>query len=164
MIIHTDADWAIGKEGDLLFHFPEDLAYFKEVTTGNICLMGRKTFDSLPFENGLPNRENWVLSKTPRKHPKTPSNVLWWVTAETIRLCSKMSEAADKDTWVIGGASIYREFLPEVTEVHHVETYEVVDDADTFFDMDFLMDGSWVLKERRWLVEDQTELCIYVKK
>lgn len=164
MIIHTDAEWAIGKEGGLLFHVPEDLEYFKEVTRGDICLMGRKTFDSLPFENGLPDRENWVLSKTPRKYPKTPNNVLWWVTTQTIRLCSKMSEAVDKTTWVIGGAAIYQEFLPEVTEVHHVETYEVVEDADTFFDMDFLMDGSWVLKERRWLVEDQTELCIYIKK
>jgi dihydrofolate reductase len=52
----------IGNKGKLPWHIPEDLARFKQLTTGHIVIMGRKTFDSL--ENPLPNRTNIVITST----------------------------------------------------------------------------------------------------
>ena len=60
-IVAVDANWGIGYNGDLLEHIPEDLKYFKTLTTGNIVIMGRKTWDSLP-RKPLPNRLNMVIT------------------------------------------------------------------------------------------------------
>ena len=51
----------IGKDNSLIWHLPNDLKFFKEKTTGHVIIMGRKTFESLPFL--LPNREHWVITK-----------------------------------------------------------------------------------------------------
>ena len=58
-IVAVNNDWGIGYNGDLLEHIPEDLKYFKELTTGYVVVMGRKTWDSLP-KKPLPNRFNVV--------------------------------------------------------------------------------------------------------
>ena len=51
----------LGKDNDLIWHFKEDMKFFRETTTGNTVLMGRKTFESLP--HALPNRRNVVVTK-----------------------------------------------------------------------------------------------------
>ncbi|ETJ00135.1 MAG: Dihydrofolate reductase, partial [Veillonella dispar DORA_11] len=51
----------IGKDNTLIWHLPNDLKFFKEKTTGHVIIMGRKTFESLPFL--LPNREHWVITR-----------------------------------------------------------------------------------------------------
>ena len=60
-IVAVDNDWGIGYNGDLLEKIPEDLKYFKTLTTGNIVIMGRKTWDSLP-KQPLPNRLNFIIT------------------------------------------------------------------------------------------------------
>ena len=50
----------LGKNNDLVWHFKDDMKFFKEATTGNTVIMGRKTFESLP--KALPNRRNIVIS------------------------------------------------------------------------------------------------------
>ena len=55
MIIATDCIFGIGKDNKLPWDCPEDLKYFKEQTLNDCVVMGRKTYESLPFENGLPN-------------------------------------------------------------------------------------------------------------
>ena len=60
-IVAVDYNWGIGFNGDLLEHIPEDLKYFKQLTTGNTVIMGRKTWDSLP-NKPLPNRTNIVIT------------------------------------------------------------------------------------------------------
>ena len=64
-IVAVDNNWGIGFNGDLLEHIPEDLKYFKELTSGNIVVMGRKTWDSLP-KKPLPNRFNIVITSKER--------------------------------------------------------------------------------------------------
>ena len=62
-IVAVDNNWGIGFNGDLLEHIPEDLKYFKELTSGEYkaVVMGRKTWDSLP-KKPLPNRKNIIIT------------------------------------------------------------------------------------------------------
>jgi dihydrofolate reductase len=107
---------AIGKDGVMPWHLPEDLAHFKRVTLGCPVIMGRKTWDSLPARfRPLPGRTNIVVTRQPD----------WQATGatragslhEALSLC-----AGAPATWVIGGAQIYAQALPlahtaEVTEI-----------------------------------------------
>jgi len=104
LIVARSKNYVIGNEkNDLPWHIPEDMTYFKEMTKNQIVVMGRKTFDSLPFKNGLPNRENIVLSK---------SNI---DLGENVKIYNDINllikNYKDKDIWVIGGAEIYKLFI-----------------------------------------------------
>ena len=59
LIVAVAHNRVIGKDNTLIWHLPNDLKFFKEKTTGHVIIMGRKTFESLPFL--LPNREHWVI-------------------------------------------------------------------------------------------------------
>ena len=65
IILAADSDWAIGRDGGLLAHIPEDMKFFRTATTGKVVVMGRKTLETFP--NGLPlkNRTNIVLPRNP---------------------------------------------------------------------------------------------------
>ena len=63
LLYAVDANWGIGYKNDLLVKISEDLKDFKKLTTGNIIIMGRKTFESLPDSKALPNRINIVITK-----------------------------------------------------------------------------------------------------
>ena len=63
MIVAAAKNWAIGKDGDLLWHLPEDMKFFRKMTTGNVVVMGRKTLDSFPGGKPLKNRTNLVLTR-----------------------------------------------------------------------------------------------------
>ena len=56
IIVAVDADWGIGKDGDLLQRISADMKYFREKTTGNVLVMGRKTLESFPNKKPLPKR------------------------------------------------------------------------------------------------------------
>jgi dihydrofolate reductase len=107
---------AIGKDGVMPWHLPEDLAHFKQVTLGCPVIMGRKTWDSLPPRfRPLPGRTNIVVTRQAdwQSAGATRSGSL----EEAIELC-----AGAPEVWVIGGAQIYAQALPlantaEVTEI-----------------------------------------------
>lgn len=63
LIFAVDNNWNIGYNGDMLFKISEDLKRFKEITVGNIIIMGRKTFESLPYKKALPNRINIIITR-----------------------------------------------------------------------------------------------------
>ena len=96
----------IGKDMQMPWHLPEDLAHFKRVTLGQPVIMGRKTWDSLPVRfRPLPGRTNIVVTR--QSH---------WQAAGALCACS-IEEAMDlcgdaPDAWVIGGAEIYRQAEP----------------------------------------------------
>ena len=100
MIYHVVAvseNGVIGKDGKLPWHFPADLKFFKDLTTGHTVIMGRKTFDSIG--KALPNRKNIVISR--HAHPEVPG-VEFVASIETA-----LSRATQGETYLIGGASIY---------------------------------------------------------
>jgi len=82
LVVAFDSDKIIGKKGSekLLWHIPEDLAHFKNLTEGQVVLMGKSTFEILPsFAKPLPNRVNLVLSRTDHGE-KTERYLATWTT------------------------------------------------------------------------------------
>ncbi|BAV80851.1 dihydrofolate reductase [Vibrio phage RYC] len=144
LIVCSGLDGAIGKNNKLLWNIPEDLAYFKKQTEGSTVLMGRKTLESLPFSDGLPNRENLCLtSKVPvmsklgyQGDPERPSVLLCnesWVKS-MLMINNKINT---KDIWIIGGKQVYDLCLPYVQEIHHTLLGYTCMSADTFIDIDW---------------------------
>ena len=127
LIVAVDENWAIGKEGDLLEKISEDLKRFKELTTNNIVVMGRVTFDSLPKKIPLPNRKNIVLTRD-----KT-------LVIEGVEICYtvdellKMIEKEEKDVFVMGGEKIYKLLLPFCKKAYVTKIYNSYD-ADRYME------------------------------
>ena len=102
IIVAVDADWGIGKDGDLLQRISADMKYFREKTTGNVLVMGRKTLESFPNKKPLPNRVNIVLTKN--KDYQAEGVVLCHDLAE---LPAVLENYAGKQVFVAGGGTAY---------------------------------------------------------
>ncbi len=101
IIVAMDDNQLIGKNNALPWHLPADLAYFKKTTTGKTVLMGRKTYDSIG--KPLTNRRNIILSRTLNSSKNRQ-------TFGSIRLA--LDECKDEEeVFVIGGMSVYEQFL-----------------------------------------------------
>ena len=105
----------IGADGELPWHLPDDLAHFRRVTTGNVVIMGRKTFESIG--RPLPGRTNIVVTRNP---DWSADGV---VTAPSLTGALDLAEEYDGDAMVIGGGEIYALAMPladrqVLTEVH----------------------------------------------
>src|SRR5574343_682070 len=85
------------KEGNIPWHIPEDLKFFKEMTTNNSCIMGRKTWESIPIRP-LPNRFNIIVSRSYIKLPST--NV---AACNTVEAAIALGKQFAKEVFVIGG-------------------------------------------------------------
>jgi dihydrofolate reductase len=112
IIVAKSNNGIIGKDGDLPWRLPEDLKRFKRLTTGNIVVMGRKTYDSIG--RPLPNRKNIVISRN-------TSLKIEGVEVE-YDLIDVLKRNQEENVYVIGGGQIYVDALPfteklEVTEV-----------------------------------------------
>lgn len=121
-IVAHDPDLIIGNKGDLPWHYPEDLRYFKKTTMGHPMLMGRKVFESLD-EKPLPGRENVVLSRS-RDYDHVPTfdsvdDALTYLKKEEI-------------VFVIGGGEIYEQMLPQADKLFVTEVQQKYE-GDTYF-------------------------------
>ena len=108
IIVAVDADWGIGKDGDLLQRISADMKYFREKTTENVLVMGRKTLESFPNKKPLPNRVNIVLTKN--KDYQAEGVVLCHDLAE---LPAVLENYAGKQVFVAGGGTVYAQLLPQ---------------------------------------------------
>lgn len=127
IIVAADKNWAIGKDNRLLVSIPADMKFFRETTTGNVVVMGRKTLESFP--NGLPlkNRVNIVLTANPDYQVK--GAILVHSKEE---LLEELKKYESRDIYVIGGASIYEMLLDEC-DTAHVTKIDHEYEADTYF-------------------------------
>ena len=107
MIVAVDKNWAIGNKGQLLVSIPEDRRRFREETLGKVIVMGRKTLKSLPGKQILYGRTNVVLTGNPDY--KAKGAIIVHNFPESVRAIRNYSP---KDCFIIGGESIYRQFLP----------------------------------------------------
>jgi len=106
MIYARARNGTIGKDGQMPWHLPEDLAHFKRVTLGQPVIMGRKTWDSLPERfRPLPGRINIVITR--QSEWQAPGALRAGSLEDAQRLCGKASDA-----WIMGGAEIYRQAEP----------------------------------------------------
>ncbi|MFO7880556.1 MAG: dihydrofolate reductase [Bacteroidota bacterium] len=121
----------IGKDNDLLYFIKNDLKRFKQITTGHNIIMGRKTFRSLP-KGPLPNRKNIVITDNPEdcnlpdKYPDKDC-IMTDSVEKAKSLCNHQEE-----NFIIGGGSIYRQFLPYADKMYLTLIHEEPD-ADIFF-------------------------------
>lgn len=127
LIAAVDKNWAIGKNGRLLVSIPEDQKLFQQETMGKIVVMGRKTLESLPGGRPLYGRKNVVLSQNAAFQRKGVE-----VFHEIDRALSWLAQFPSKDIFVIGGAAMYRQFLP-YCDTAHITRIDYAYEADTFF-------------------------------
>lgn len=124
LIVARDRNGAIGRGNEIPWHAPEDLKFFQRETSGAAIIMGRNTWDSLPFKP-LKNRLNIVVSS----NPDTAENVCPSLE-EAIAFAH---EAGHRRIYGIGGFRIYKELLPLAHRLLVTEVDLAVEDADTFF-------------------------------
>ena len=126
-IVAVDEDWGIGFNGELLEKIPEDMKYFKELTTGNTVVMGRKTWDSLPIKPLL-NRGNFIIS---REIPLLMENKAIRMNLDMIK--DTMEANKDENYFIIGGGQIYKELLPLCDRVYVTKIFKEHENVDTYF-------------------------------
>ncbi len=127
LIAAVDRNWAIGKGGHLLVQIPADQKFFREVTTGKVVVMGRKTFESFPEARPLSDRVNIVLSHNRAFHPK---GVV--VVHSMDELHEELAQYPSEDIYVIGGAQIYAQLVDEC-DLAHITKIDYAYDADAYF-------------------------------
>ena len=135
-IVAVDNNYAIGKNGTLIYSLPSDLQYFKKVTSGKVVVMGDKTFLSLP-RHPLPNRVNIVMTLD-----KTEFD-----GAITVHSVNELKEVLknynDDEVFVIGGASIYN-LLMNSCKYAYITKIDATEPADTYIN-NIEATGNWKL-------------------
>lgn len=144
IVVAADQNNGIGNENQLLCHLPNDLKYFKRVTSGHAVLLGRKTYDSIG--KPLPNRSNLVLSQ----------NIKFIEGCEVFtEIKSAMSYAEEKGfthLFIIGGDSIYKQALPLCNKVYLTRIHHSFK-ADAFFVT--LPEKDWKLESSEYFEKDE---------
>lgn len=145
-ILSADKNWGIGYQNRLLARIPSDMKFFRETTTGNVVVMGRKTLESFP--NGMPlkNRTNIVLTGNPEYDVKDAV-----IVHSKEELLEELKKYDTDHVYIIGGESVYRMMLPYCDTVY-VTKIDRAFQADTFFpDLDEM--DEWAMTEES---EEQT--------
>ena len=127
LIVAVDKNWAIGLKNKLLVSIPEDMKFFRTETAGKVVVMGRKTLESFPGGIPLKNRINIVLTGN-RDYEAKGALVLH--TVEDI--LQELKKYPSQEVYIIGGESIYRQFLP-YCDTAHVTKIDYAYEAETYF-------------------------------
>lgn len=144
IIVAVAQNFAIGKNNDLLFHLPNDLKRFKQITTGHPVIMGRNTLLSLP-KGALPNRRNIVI--TDNAEDKFMGCEMVFSIDEAIEAVRNESEA-----FIIGGGMIYRQFFPLAGKLYLTLVHQDFE-ADTFFpEVDY---SAWIEQSREDIYDEK---------
>ncbi len=143
LIVAAGENDAIGKDNKLVWHLPDDLKRFKQLTSGHCIIMGRKTFET--FSKPLPNRKHIVITR--KKDYLVPEGVV-----VVHNLLDAIEETrGDSQPYVIGGGEIYKQAMSYATNLELTRVHESFD-ADTFFPK---IDTSvWMESENRFHPKD----------
>lgn len=146
IIVAVDDNWGIGKNNSLLFRLPQDLAHFKQITTGNIVVMGSNTLKSLPKARPLPDRINIVL----------------WPDGEDVdgaivvrsleELFEKLGKFQTDNIFIIGGAMLYKTMLSYCEKAYVTKVFANGEATLYFENLDINPD--WTIDSREDTVED----------
>ena len=108
LIVAVDSNWGIGYKGKLLQSIPEDMKFFKQITTDKVVVMGDITFKSLPKQEPLKDRINIVLSNESSLNNKNKDII---ICSSVDQLFDQLKNYDSDDIFIIGGESIYKQFL-----------------------------------------------------
>ena len=127
IIVAVDQNWGIGKNGNLLVKIPLDQQFFREMTKVKIIVLGRKTL--LTFPNGLPliGRTNIILTRD--KSFRIKGGICVNSIEEALKELEKYQK---EDIFIVGGESIYRQFLP-YCDIAHITKIDYSYQADAYF-------------------------------
>jgi len=153
-IVAVDRNGAIGRGGALPWHYPADMKFFREQTTGHVCVMGRRTWGSL--KRPLKDRLNVVLTAGGGVEPPPPVLVLR-DRAEVLSLKDYLAS----DLYVIGGARVYESFLADIDRWVVTEVPVAVEGADAFMPEGFLR-GFTAFDTRQ--LEDDLKVTFYERR
>ena len=127
LIAAVDKNWAIGLHNKLLVSIPADMKFFREVTTGNVVVMGRKTLESFPNGQPLKKRTNIVLTSDPDYQVKDAV-----VVHNMDELHEELKKYPSDSIYILGGESVYRQLLDEC-DVAHITKIDYEYEADAYF-------------------------------
>jgi len=144
-IVAVDRNLAIGKGGQLPWHYSADVKFFKETTIGNTVVMGRRTWETL--KRPLPDRQNIVLTRDGRI--QSDDRLLVMHDSHSVL---DFARERDEHLFVMGGAKVYEAFRPHIERWVVTEVPLSVEGADTFMTPNFL--EGFEVYEVRQLDED----------
>ena len=156
----VDGNWGIGLKNELLVRIPADMRFFRDTTVDKIVVMGRATLESFPGGKALAKRTNIVVSSDAKL--KVPDAIV----VHSIEEAAKLVEQYDSDdVYIIGGASIYEQFLP-YCNVAYVTRIDYTYEADTYFpNLDQLADWEMVEEsEEQTYYDIEYRFTKYVRK
>tara|TARA_B100000614_G_scaffold58512_1_gene51717 strand:+ start:6207 stop:6707 length:501 start_codon:yes stop_codon:yes gene_type:complete len=157
LIWAQDFEGGIGLKGQLPWHISEDLKNFKKITFGHTVLMGRKTWDSLPFKP-LPKRRNIILSRS--KLIKCEAEIF-----NDINSCIEtLKNQSIEKLFVIGGSSIYNAFFDYADFLHISFIYEKIDNIDTHFPKDLNEIKEKFKIDKKIKLSDKADYTFWEKK
>lgn len=145
ILVACDENRVIGKNNELIWHLPADLKRFKELTTGNVIIMGRKTYDSIG--RPLPNRINIVVT---RQSDFKKEGVIVVNSLEEAILKGKSLHRGD--IYIVGGAEIYQQALHVVEEIDLTLIHDIFE-GDAFFPL--IDEQTWTLTSKIRGVTDE---------
>ena len=160
LIVNVDSNWAIGYRGKLLVSIPEDMKFFRSETTGKVVVLGRKTLYTFTGGQPLKNRTNIIPTRNPNYQVK--GAIICHSVEEVLEELKKYNS---EDVYIIGGDSIYKEFLP-YCDVAHVTRTDHVYDADAWFP-NLEEDPAWVLtgeSEEKTYFDLEFRFCRYERR
>ena len=146
-IVAVDSNWAIGNKGQLLVSIPADQKNFRNITMGKTIVYGRKTLETFPQQVVLPGRRNIILSTRADYEVRNAE-----VVHDRQELLEAVKDLDPDDVFIIGGASVYREFL---------------DDCDTcivtFIDREYEADSFFPNLDKlpEWELADESDEQVY---
>ena len=154
LIWAQDHNGGIGKDGNLPWHISEDLKNFKRLTSGSTILMGRNTWESLPVRP-LPERRNIVLSS------KEVPDVEYYTSVE--ECIETLDGDGTEKLFVIGGTTVYRNFIHRADELHITHVDELTEDIDTYFPVTILKIQKEFEQIEEWALSDNAVYSRWVK-
>ena len=156
IIAAVGIDGAIGKDNDLLWHVPEDFKRYKERTTGNILIVGRKTYESLPFK-ALQNRTHIVVQTNYKDLIDVPNGCdvrTAYSINEAIELANEL-KTEEQEIFVIGGAQLYESMIDECDEAEITWINKMYEDANKHFPINKLFNDFSITGDQSWSHSDK---------
>ena len=141
LIVAVDKNWNIGNNGDLLISIPEDMKFFRTTTSGKIVVMGRKTLESFPNKKPLKNRKNIVLTNN---NSYSVDDAI--IVHNIDELIEYIKDEDEKNVFVIGGSSIYKQLLPYCSIAYITKINKAFEADSGFPNLDD--DEDWSLVEQ----------------